>query len=438
MSNVVVCCQPPYSGHSGHDMARTLRHTPLETRAARLRLKPRGKPYRAATGKSGLHIGYRRLAGRNGVWVAFTYQGTSGRYSERAFAQADDYAEADGSEVLTYYEAMARLGGEAPPVRHGGTYTVADAVADYVAYLTRERKTARDARLRLHAYVIGYMGERRLADLKPADFDAWLDWALTHSPRDKRRASRRAGSVKPHTPPAEQLRRRKSTVNRVINYLKAALDRAYAQGHVESRDAWARLRKFQGVESARLVRLSADQAVALLGACPPDFGALVRAALLTGCRYGELTRLRSCDFDPASGTLLVAESKAGRPRRVPLTVEGQRFFAALGAGRAPDDILLTKADGSAWGTSEQQRRIAAACAAAGVDPPVNFHALRHTFASWLAEAGTPLAFVAEVLGHSDTRMVSKHYGHLAPSVVHAAVRANLPALGEGLPRLPPR
>jgi hypothetical protein len=37
--------------------------------------------------------------------------------------------------------------------------------------------------------------------------------------------------------------------------------------------------------------------------------------------------------------------------------------------------------------------------------------------------------VAEALGHADTRMVSKHYTHLAPNVVHDAIRANLPTFG---------
>jgi hypothetical protein len=44
-------------------------------------------------------------------------------------------------------------------------------------------------------------------------------------------------------------------------------------------------------------------------------------------------------------------------------------------------------------------------------------------------AGVPLAFVAEALVHADTRMVSKHYAHLAPNVVHDAIRANLPSFG---------
>jgi integrase len=47
----------------------------------------------------------------------------------------------------------------------------------------------------------------------------------------------------------------------------------------------------------------------------------------------------------------------------------------------------------------------------------------------LVEAGTPLAFVADALGHTDMRMVEKHYAHLAPNYIHDAIGANLPQFG---------
>jgi hypothetical protein len=43
--------------------------------------------------------------------------------------------------------------------------------------------------------------------------------------------------------------------------------------------------------------------------------------------------------------------------------------------------------------------------------------------------GAPLAVIATQLGHADTRMVEKHYGHLAPSYVADTVRAAFGALG---------
>jgi len=72
----------------------------------------------------------------------------------------------------------------------------------------------------------------------------------------------------------------------------------------------------------------------------------------------------------------------------------------------------------------------AACKKAELDP-VRFHELRHSYASSLINKGVPLAYVAAQLGHSDTRMVEKHYGHLAPNAMADAIRTLAPHLGIG-------
>jgi hypothetical protein len=46
-------------------------------------------------------------------------------------------------------------------------------------------------------------------------------------------------------------------------------------------------------------------------------------------------------------------------------------------------------------------------------------------------AGMPLMVVARNLGHADTRMVERHYGHLAPSFIADAIRASAPRFGAG-------
>jgi hypothetical protein len=44
-------------------------------------------------------------------------------------------------------------------------------------------------------------------------------------------------------------------------------------------------------------------------------------------------------------------------------------------------------------------------------------------------AGVPLLVVAKNLGHKDTRMVEKHYGHLSPSYIADEIRRAAPRFG---------
>ena len=57
---------------------------------------------------------------------------------------------------------------------------------------------------------------------------------------------------------------------------------------------------------------------------------------------------------------------------------------------------------------------------------ISFHILRHTWASLAVMNGVPLMVVAKNLGHADTRMVEKHYGHLATELIADAIRAGAP------------
>ncbi|MBZ9748312.1 tyrosine-type recombinase/integrase [Mesorhizobium sp. CO1-1-7] len=110
-------------------------------------------------------------------------------------------------------------------------------------------------------------------------------------------------------------------------------------------------------------------------------------------------------------------------------VELNRWFAPIRR-----DQELNPEYGAHWGArlwekSHQFRPMNEACKNAKIVPAIGFHGLRHTWASLSVMNGMPLLVVAKNLGHTDTRMVEKHYGHLAPSYVADAVRAGAPRFG---------
>jgi integrase len=419
-------------------MARVRRNTDLGSREARRRLKARAEPYWLVI-ERGLSLGYRK-SNEGGAWVVRRYHVARRRHLEDRVGTADDYRDADGADVLDFGQAQRKVLADAKQgalLASGQLYTVTQAVADYVEYLRTHRKTSKDTASKLKTYVSAELGRRRVAELAGADFDTWLAWALKRRRKTKKpKADDEAAAPKDESSPvelADRQRRRKATLNRVINALKGCLNHAHARGKVQSRDAWSRLQKFRSADSTRLRWLTVEEATRLQNACATDFRPLVRAALLTGCRAGELLAVRAGDFDARSKTLLIADSKSGKPRRVPLTDDGIALFEDLTAGKPTDDLLFTRGDGSAWYRMAFVRAMRGACAGSKISPPATFHTLRHTYASHLVQAGVPLLFVASALGHSDTRMVEKHYGHLAPSQVADMIRKNLPSFG-GEPR----
>lgn len=369
----------------------------------------------------GRSIGYRK-GERGGNWIA-RLQERGGRKHYHAIGPADDIDDADGISVLSFAQAQERarswfeqkareLAGEIPV---DAPLTVEQATKDYLAWFRTHRRSVGATEATINAHILPELGSVRVAELTPKRIRDWL--------------SKLAAVSKGDADDPEAVRRRRATANRVLTVLKAALNHAWREGHVPNDAAWRKVKPFRDVDAAVIRYLTEAECVRLVNATAPDFRPLVRAALLTGCRYGELTALRASDFNPDAGTITVRTSKSGKPRHVVLTDEGKEFFAAAVTGKAGSDLIFRRPDGEAWGKSHQHRPMRAACAAAKIVPPISFHVLRHTHGSTLAMRGVPLPVIAKQLGHADTRMTERHYAHLAPSYVADTIRAAMPRLG---------
>ena len=415
-------------------MARTVRDASLETRTARARLKASGKPYYRAI-DPGLHLGYRR-GKAGGKWVMRWYVG-EGDYKVETIATADDSADADGVAVLDFRQAQALIREryvEHVRVAQGlpakdGPYTVRTCLDEYLDFLDANRKSAKDARWRVEALIAPNLGGVPCCDLTAAKLRRWLEETAKAAPRLRSRRGAEPRYRQVVDGDDEQRRKRRATANRTLTILKAALNRAWREGKIPSDDAWRRVEPFEQADAARVRYLTVDECRRLINAAQGEFRDLVRAALATGCRFGELAALQVRDFNPDAGTLHIRTSKSGKGRHVVLHEEGIELFKNLTAGRIGIELLLRKADGDRWGKSNQTRPIAEACIRAKIEPPANFHALRHTWASLSVMAGAPLLVVAKNLGHADTRMVEKHYGHLSESYVAEAIRKAAPRFG---------
>ena len=113
-----------------------------------------------------------------------------GDYRVETIAQADDKTDANGVDILTFKDAQARArklyddhqraskaeqAAEAEP-KPEKPYTVADAIAAYLAFLAKKPKgSVRDARWRAEALILPQLGDIPLAALKKKPLQDWLD-----------------------------------------------------------------------------------------------------------------------------------------------------------------------------------------------------------------------------------------------------------------------
>lgn len=177
----------------------------------------------------------------------------------------------------------------------------------------------------------------------------------------------------------------------------------------------------------RLRFLDEAERTKLLKACKlqrwPRLYLLVLMALTTGCRRGELERLRWRDIDLEQAVANILATKNGEPRVAPLTdavIEELRLH--LGE---PDKLVFfsRKRPDSAMVFDAQWH---AALRAAGIRGFV-FHGLRHTAASVIAMSGASLHDVGQVLGHK-TLAMSARYSHLSVQHKTKVVRNALGAI----------
>jgi integrase len=143
-------------------------------------------------------------------------------------------------------------------------------------------------------------------------------------------------------------------------------------------------------------RLTDEQVGRILEGLPEPHALLVRLALLTGIRRGELMDLHWRHFVKLPRPHLLLEgTKSGKVRRVPLSLEAETVLdrikesttsVCISFHRNPNAQSVVRMSGLKW----------------------HWHQLRHTFACRYLEAGGRLSALQMILGHSTSRMTERY------------------------------
>ncbi len=412
-------------------MARSAKNKKIETRTNRLALPVRDDPYYTKIGDS-LSLGYRRKKKGNGTWQARI--GTYPEYRKFKLAEADDFIDANENTILTFYQAQEKARAFAVEVNRpfrgsNSPTTVGEAIEHYMEWFRENRKAVVDTERTINAHILPAFNNKLVMDLTSLEIKHWLEKLATSPPRRRTRIGEKQKYGEKAVTTEAKLSR-KSTANRILTVLKAILNKAFEDGLVPDDKEWRKVKPFKQVDEPIVRFLTVRESTRLINSCRKDFRLLVQAALFSGCRYGELTRILANHVNLDTGMIYInSEAKSGKGRHVPLSDEGLAFFQELIMGKTGLDYIFTRQDASPWLKNHQSRLMKSACEQARIDPPIGFHELRHTYASLLAQAGADLLTISKLLGHADTRITSRHYAHLCDKTLAKTARSLLPDFG---------
>jgi integrase len=276
------------------------------------------------------------------------------------------------------------------------------------AGLALKRSSVRYYRSQLDSRIIPALGSFSLCSLKRVQIDALLS------------ELRRKGH------PSAMLRGVRATVSTV-------LQNAVERGYLDRNPAHGiRLQDTGGKIQRRFY--SPTQIRRLLPELSEPCGTVVRVAVLTGLRIGEILALRWKRVDLVRNTIEVAETFSdgyfGSPktrsscRVVPISDALREMLATHRSGSVltnPEDLVFATSKGTPLSSKNlYNRELAPACDRIK-EVRVGWHSFRHTHATLLAEVGESIKTAQALLGHSDVETTLNTYAHAIPSSQRRAV-----------------
>jgi integrase len=224
------------------------------------------------------------------------------------------------------------------------------------------------------------------------------------------RPERQLSDITPPDIEGYKLNRKKvvsgSTVNRELALLKRMFNLAIDWDLYLGSNPVRKVKFFQELNTGIRV-LTQEEERNLLQNAAPFIQDIIRFALNTGLRIGEIFSLLWSQVDCEKAILNVFASKTGKIREVPMNSEALNVLEAWAMGRKNEFVFYNFETGKPF--VDLSAGFALACRKAGITG-VTWHTLRHTFASRLLDRGVNIIAVKELLGHS-TVIVTMRYTH---------------------------
>lgn len=362
----------------------------------RLKPKPKSEPYWQ---KLRLHcsLGYcPSKRGGRGTWFARFNDAENGKLLRKNLGT---YAAFHGHDVFKEARRDAEKWFEL--IENGGTLpialeTVEDACREYAKTKANEAGTLR------RTVYSDPIAKIKLQNLRRHHLLAWRK-RLEDTPALISRSPRM---------PVRTKVRSKSTINRDMVPLRAALARVLNEGPPSSDAAWQEaLRPYKGADQRRRIYLDREDRRSLLKALNGVSEPFFRALCYVPLRPKAMADLNANDFDPKTRTLRIGTDKNGMPREIALPHEISDFFASQIRMKLPHAPIFSRENGKRWNKDAWKYPIKEAVKETGLPIGVSAYTLRHSAIIDLIRGGLPILTVAQMSGTS-VAMIEKHYGHL--------------------------
>lgn len=198
----------------------------------------------------------------------------------------------------------------------------------------------------------------------------------------------------------------RATANRYMALVRAVLRRAC--------EVWEWIERvpkapMYSVQSKRTRWLTREEANRLLGELPLHLADMARFSLATGLRQRNVCRLEweAVDLERSCAWVYADQSKTKAAIAVPLNADALSVLKRLEGQR--EGYVFEYRGKPVWQVNTKAWR--SAVARAGL-ADFRWHDLRHTWASWHAQAGTPFNVLQEMGGWQSSEMV-RRYAHLS-------------------------
>ena len=258
----------------------------------------------------------------------------------------------------------------------------------WLAHRNVEESTRIEDERRINKHVRPRWGHVKLTDITRADVKAWMN------------------ELKKGRAPA--------TVNRIIGHLNTSLNEAVDLELIPANPAQGvRMPTGQATHERYLTKTELDKVCANL---IPAWRDLAYLLAYTGLRWGEAVGLQPKRVDLDRGMILVAEVWDDKAKQLKAYPKGRKRRTVplpkwLHETTKPTDPVIL----SPWGKRPLRRNFQRALDDAAKVARVErfrIHDLRHTYASWLIQAGVSMEEVRRLLGHESVQ-TTQRYAHLA-------------------------